>query len=105
MTARALFREDRPGIAMGLQRRSARDARFEALDKSNISELSTTAINNSTRDELVQTIRVTGLPDRLCAQLRKALPFYDHTTLIRLTYPAQRCCCTHTQGSLGKDAE
>ena len=92
MSVNTLLSESRRGIAAEFQRRTARDARFEALDKSDIAELSATAINNMTCDELVRMIRVAGLPDQLCSNLNKRLPFYDHTALTRLAHLAQRCC-------------
>jgi len=92
MTVKTQLREDRRGIAVGLQRKSARDAHFEALEKSDIAELSATAINNMTCDELVRMIRVSKLSESLCPNLDEHLPFYDRTVLTRLAHLAQRCC-------------
>jgi hypothetical protein len=105
MTVNTLLGEYRLGIATEFQRRSARDARFEALDKSDIAELSATAINHMTCDELVRMIRVAGLPGQLSSNLNNRLPFYDHEALSRLAHLAQRCCRIHGQRSVGKDAE
>lgn len=105
MSVKAMLSENRRGIATEFQRRSARDARFEAIDKSDIAELSATAINNMTCDELVRMIRVTGLPDQLCPNMNKRLPFYDHTARTRLAHLAPRCCRNQRQRSFGKDAE
>ena len=105
MTVKQVQHKDRRHIATGFQRRSARDDRFEALDKSDIAELSFAAINNMTCDELVRMIRVAKLPDLLCPNLDEHLPFYDHALLTRLAHLAQRCCRNHGTGSLGEDAE
>lgn len=104
MTVNTLQSKSHRGIAAEFQRRSARDARFEALDKSDIAELSATAINNMTCDELVRMIRVAGLPDQLCPTMGMHLAFFDRTALIRLAHLAQRCCRNHGTGSLLEDA-
>lgn len=105
MTANTLLSEIRQGIAAESQRMSARDARFEALDKSDIAELSPTAIDNMTCEELVRLIQVSKLPDLLRSDLDQHLPFYDRTVLTRLAHLAQRCCRTYGRGPLRKDAE
>lgn len=105
MTVKTLLCDDRRGIAIGFQRRSARDARSEALDKSDIAELSTTAINYMNSDELVRIIRVAGLPAILRSDVDRHLPFYDHAVLARLAYLARRCCGNQNPESRGKEAE
>lgn len=105
MTVNTLRSENRRGIATEFQQMSARNARFEALDKSDIAELSATAINNMTCDELVRMIRVAGLPDQLLPNLDERLPFYDPTVLARLAHLARRCCRNQKPGSLAMDAE
>jgi len=105
MTVKTLLYEDYRGIATGSRRRSVKYARFEALDKSDIAELSAAAINNMTCDELVRMIRVSNLPTLLRSDIDQHLPFYDHTALTRLAHLAQRCCRSHGQRSVGKDAE
>jgi hypothetical protein len=105
VTAKTLLHEDYRGIATGSRRRSAKFAHVEALDQSDIAELSAAAINSMTCDELVRMIRVAGLPDQLCPYLDQRLPFYDHTALTRLAHLARRCRRNQRQGSLGEDAE
>lgn len=88
MTVRTLLREDRR-YCHRVPTKVRPESPFEALDMSDIAELSTTAINNMSCDELVRVIRVAGLPDQLCPNLDKRLPFYDHTTLTRLAHLAR----------------
>jgi hypothetical protein len=96
--------ENRRGIAAECQLRPTQIAWSEALDGSDIIELSATAINNMTCDELVRMISVAGLPDQLCSNIDKRLPLYDHSAFTRLAHLAQRCCRCQRQRSLGKDA-
>jgi hypothetical protein len=65
MTATTLARNGRGGDLKDLRQASRQCERLEALDKSDIAELSPTAIDNMTCDELVQFIEVTNLPDLL----------------------------------------
>lgn len=105
MTVNSLLHEERRGVLLRFQQRSARDNRFEALGKWDLAELSSTAINHMTCDELVRIIRVAGLPAQLFPNLDDRLPFYDHATLLRLVHLAQRCCGTQGSGPLGREAE
>jgi hypothetical protein len=105
MTATSLARNGRKRDLKELRQAPCQSNTLEALDKSDIAESSATAINNMTCDELVRMIRVAGLPDRLCPNLDKHLPFYDRTVLTRLAHLASRCCRSQGPGSLGKDAE
>lgn len=105
MTATSLARDGRKGDLKELRQAPCQSNTLEALDKSDIAELSPTTINNMTCDELVRLIHVANLPDLLRSDLDQHLPFYDRTVLTRLAHLAQRCCRTHGQGPLGKDAE
>jgi hypothetical protein len=105
MTMKSLVHDNRRRVATDFRRRSARSASFEALDKSDIAELSATAINNMTCDELVRMIRVANLAALLRSDLDQHLPFYDRNVLTRLAHLAQRCCRSRGQGSLGNDVQ
>lgn len=105
MTATSLTRNGRNGDLKELRQALRQCERLEALDKSDIAELSPTAIDNMTCDELVRLIQVANLPVLLRSDLDQHLPFYDRTVLTRLAHLAQRCCRTYGQGPLGKDAE
>ena len=95
MTVKTRLREDRRGIAVGLQRKSARDAGSEALEKSVIAESSASAIDKMTCAESVRMIRVAKLSESLRPDLDEHLPFYDRTVLTRLAHLPQRCCRNH----------
>jgi hypothetical protein len=97
MTVNTVPGGDRRDIATDFPQRYARDARFEALDKSDVAELSATAINKMTRNELVRMIRVANLPALLRPDLDRHLPFYDHAVLTRLAHLARRCCAIKGQ--------
>ena len=105
MTATSLARDGRKGDLKELRQAPCQSNTLEALDKSDIAELSSTTINNMTCDELVRLIQVASLRDLLRFELDQHVPFYDRTVLTRLAHLAQRCCRTHGQGPLGKDAE
>lgn len=62
------------------------------LDKSAVAELSDSAIDNMTCDELVRVIRAASLIDALHSNFDRRLPYYDRTTLRRMAYLARRCC-------------
>ena len=99
MSVNTLRSENRWDIITESQRMSTRGSR------SDIAELSATAINNMTCDELVRMIRVAGLPDQFFPNIKKRLPFYGHTALARLAHLVQLCCRIHGQRSFAKDAE
>ncbi len=105
MSVKSLANDGRRGVRAHFRIRSVLCDGCEALDKADVAELSVTVINNMACDELVRMIRVAGLPDQLCPNLDKRLPFYDHTALTRLAHLAQRCCRNHGHGPLEKDAE
>lgn len=105
MTATSLARDGRKGDLKDNQQAPRQCERLEALDKSEIAELSPTVIDDMSCDELARLIQVANLPDRLRSDLCQHLPFHDRTVLTRLAHLAQRCCGTHGQGPLGKDAE
>jgi len=105
MTVKTLKHDKNRSVRTAFQGRPAKCDGFEALDKSDIAELSATAINNMTCDELVRMIRVANLRNLLRPDLVRDLPFYDHTVLTRLAHLAQRCCRNKGIESLGKDAE
>ncbi len=95
MTVNSLARDDRKGVLKNFRWNPARRDKFEALEKSDIAELSAAVINDMTCDELVRLIRVANLPTMLCPDLDQHLPFYDRTVLARLAHLAQRCCRNH----------
>jgi len=105
MTVKTLKHDDRRSIRTAFRGRPEQCDVFDALEKSDIAELSATAINKMTSDELVRMIRIANLPALLRPDLDRHLPFYDHTVLTRLAHLARRCCCNQRPGSLGKDAE
>lgn len=104
MTATSLARDGRNGDLKELLQASRQCEKLEALDKFDIAELSPTAIDNMTCDELVRLIQVANFPDLLRSDLDQHLPFYDRTVLTRLAHLAQRCCRTYVQGPLERDA-
>lgn len=63
-----------------------------ALDKSVVAELSESAIDNMTCDELVRVIRAAALTYALHSNFDHRLPYYDRATLRRMAYLARRCC-------------
>lgn len=63
----------------------------EALDKSDVAELSSVQISRMTCDELVRVIRVAQLP-LLRPDADEQLEFQDRPTLETLVYLARRCC-------------
>jgi len=95
MTVKTLKHDEHRSVRTAFRERPAQCDGFEALEKSDIAELSATAINNMNCDELVRMIRVAGLPVLLRPDLDQHLPFYDRTVLTRLAHLAQRCCCSH----------
>ncbi len=97
MTVKTLRHEERRDIAAGFQRRFAGEPRFEALEKSDIAELSATAINKMTPAELVRMIRAANLPALLRPDLDRHLPFYDRMVLTKLAHLARRCCAIKGQ--------
>jgi len=105
MTVKTLKYDEYRIDCTDLRQRPVQRGGFEALEKSDIAELSVTTINRMTCDELVRMIRVAGLPDQLCPNLDKRLPFYDHAVLVRLAHLARRCCRNQRPGSLAMDAE
>jgi hypothetical protein len=105
MTVKSQARDDRKAVLKDFRRSLAPCDTFEALDKSDIAELSDATINDMTCDELVRMIRVAKLPDLLGCDLDRHLPFYDHPVLTRLAHLARQCCRKQESGSLGKDAE
>lgn len=64
----------------------------ELIDKSIVAELSMTAIDRMTCEELVRVIRTAELENLSCDDLNRRLPFYDRATLVRLAHLARRCC-------------
>jgi hypothetical protein len=105
MTVTTLKHEKYRGVRTAFRGRAAQCDGFEALEKSDIAELSATAINQMTRDELVRMIRVANLPALLRPELDRHLPFYDHAVLARLAHLARRCCCNQRPGSLRTDVK
>jgi hypothetical protein len=105
MTVKAPVDDDRPSASTEFRRSSERRARVEALEQSDIAELSATAIDKMTSDELVRMIRVANLPGLLCPDLDEHLPFYEHAVLTRLAHLARRCCRNQRPGSFATDAE
>ena len=63
----------------------------EALDKSDVAELSLLQISRMTCDELIRVIRAAQLP-LLRPDVDEQLEFQDRPTLERLVYLARRCC-------------
>jgi len=102
MTGKTLKHDEHPSACTDLRQRPVQCGGIEALEKSDIAELSVTTINKMTCDELVRMIRVTNLLSLLRPGLDEHLPFYDHAVLVRLAHLAQRCCSTQGTGSLGK---
>jgi hypothetical protein len=100
MTVKSLASDDRRSIRTKFQGRLTRRDGFDALVKSDIAQLSATAINKMTCDELVRMIRVAKLPAVLCPNLDEHLPFYDRSVPMRLAHLAQRCCRVHATGRL-----
>lgn len=70
---------------------TSRDDTLEALDQSDIAELSPVQISRMTCDALVRIIRVAQLP-LVRPEIDEQLEFYDRPTLVRLVYLARRCC-------------
>lgn len=70
---------------------TSRDDIIEALDQSDVAELSPVQISRMTRDELVRVIRAAQLP-LVRPEIDEQLEFYDRPTLVRLVYLARRCC-------------
>lgn len=64
----------------------------QALEKSDIAELSSTAINRMTCDELLRVVQVAELPQSMTPNRKPALPSGDRETLLRLAHLARRCC-------------
>ena len=64
---------------------------LEALDQSDVAELSPVQISRMTCDELVRIIRAARLP-LVRPEIDDHLKFYDRPTLERLVYFARRCC-------------
>lgn len=105
MTVTTLKHEKHRCVRSAFRGRSSHCDGFEALEKSDIAELSDTAINQMTCDELVRMIRFANLPALLRPELDRHLPFYDHLALTRLAHLARRCCCNQRPGSFRTDAE
>jgi len=105
MIVKTLKHDEHRSVRAAFRRRPAQYDGFEALEKSDIAELSATAINKMTCNELVRMIRVAELPALLCPNLDEHLRFYDHTVLTKLAHLAQRCCRNQGIGLLGEDTE
>lgn len=71
---KALQHEDYRGIATGSRRKSAKYARLEAMDKSDIAEVGSAAINNMTCVELVRVTRLSNLPVLFRTDIEQHLP-------------------------------
>jgi len=105
MIVKSLANDERRSVRTQVRGRTARCDGFDALEKSDIAELSATAINKTTCDGLVRMIRVAELPALLCPNLDEHLRFYDHTVLMRLAHLAHRCCRVHATAALVKGTE
>lgn len=70
---------------------ASHDETIEALDQSDVAELSPVQISRMTCVELVRIIRVAQLP-LVRPEIDEQLEFYDRPTLERLVYLARRCC-------------
>lgn len=105
MTAIPLARDDHKGELYDIRHAPRQCDTLEALDKSDIAELSAATINNLTCDELVRLIQVANLPGLLRSDLDQHLRLYDRSVLTRLAHLTQRCCRNQGTGSLVKDAE
>lgn len=64
----------------------------DALDKSNVAELTATVIDGMQSDELIRVIRASDLPMLRGPGLARSLAFLDHSTLKRLTFLARQVC-------------
>lgn len=104
MTVKILRHDEHRSIRIAFRRKPAGCDGFNALEKTDIDELSATAINNMTCDELVRMIHVANLPTLRRSDLDQHLPFFDRTVLIPLAHLAKRCCRNHGTRSLGEDA-
>lgn len=64
----------------------------EPFDKSTVADLSESAINRMTREELIEVIRAADLTDALHSDFEERLQFYDRPTLSRMAYLGRQCC-------------
>lgn len=64
----------------------------EALDKSTVADLSSSAIEQMTCEELVRVITAAELPQQLGRGRSLELPYGDREALLRLAHLARRCC-------------
>lgn len=64
----------------------------EALDKSTVADLSSSAIDQMTCEELVRVIIAAELPQYLGRWRSFELPYGDRAALLRLAHLARRCC-------------
>lgn len=105
MIVKSLANDERRSVCTEVRGRFARCDGFDALEKSDIAQLSATAINKMTCNELVRMIRVANLAALLCSNLDEHLPFYERSVLMRLAHLAQRCCRVHATAALVKGTE
>jgi hypothetical protein len=105
MIVKSRANDDRRGVRTDDRERFRRSYGIEALAKSDIAQLTVTAINNMTCDELARLIRGADLPALLRTDLDEHLQFYDRTVLARLAHLAQRCCRNQEPGLLEPDVE
>ena len=83
---------DGPSVRPSLKDRRGRNpAADEVLDKPLIAELSNTAIEQMTSDELRHVIAASEHP-WTGRRLERRLAYCDRETLLRLAYLARRCC-------------
>lgn len=105
MNAKSLAGDDRRRKRAAYRGKASSTDGLQALEKSDVGELSAAAISNMTCDELVRVIRVASPPALLGPDLEKRLPFYDHAVLARLAHLARRCCRNRGTKTVGTEAE
>ena len=89
--ASSITKQLRPSIEKQKTARIPLKQPEDALDKSDVAELSLLKISRMTCDELIRVIRAAQLP-LLRPDADEQLEFQDRPTLERLVYLARRCC-------------
>lgn len=81
-----------PAPRSGTVQQDEAPALNEAMDKSLIAELSSSAIDHMTCEELARVITAAELSRLLNRDQRFVLPLGNRETLLRLAHLARRCC-------------
>lgn len=85
-------RQSHPAPSLGAAQQDESRAPDDALDKSLIAELSSSAIDKMSCEELARVVTAANLAQKLSREQSYVLPVGNREAMLRLAHLARRCC-------------